>query len=465
MRVRASSRLTRVELSSRAMRTARSTPSSARSARRSERFTSSTTRGCARRNAPQASARCWMPKLTGTLARSTPTASRLRLLISPSASARSASNCRARAWKTSPSSVSDSLRVVRCSRRTPRRPSSSATWREMAALDRPRRSAAATKLPASTTSAKERSSRNRSIVLPSETLIPIGACLSCAARQLHWMRGRACGQKESAMPSAPVLFISHGAPTFALQPGLLGPRLQAAGAQLPRPRAVLVVSPHWMTRGVRVATTAAPATVHDFGGFDPALYRIEYPAHGAPEIAARTIEVLRAAGWPAQADEAQGLDHGTWVPLCFLYPQADVPVFQVSLPAGLTPAQAYALGKALTPLRDEGVMVVGSGSLTHNLYEFRMDGGGEDAAYAREFAAWVRQAVEARDNARLQQTLELAPHAKRAHPTAEHFLPLLVAAGAASGEAKVQTLEGGITYGVLAMDSYLFEARVAEGPQ
>lgn len=260
------------------------------------------------------------------------------------------------------------------------------------------------------------------------------------------------------MSTAPVLFVSHGAPTFALEPGRLGPALTAAGEQLPRPRAVLVVSPHWMTRDLRVATGAAPATVHDFGGFDRALYRIQYPAPGHPELAARTIEVLRAAGWPAVADDQQGLDHGAWVPIRFLYPGADVPVFQVSLPAGITARQAYALGQALRPLREEGVLVVGSGSLTHNLYEFRSYGDGEEATYAREFAAWVRQAVEARDDERLQRTLDIAPHAQRAHPTDEHFLPLLVAAGAAAGEEEVRTLEGGITYGMLSMDSYVFGA-------
>jgi 4,5-DOPA dioxygenase extradiol len=267
------------------------------------------------------------------------------------------------------------------------------------------------------------------------------------------------------MQRTPVLFISHGAPTFALEPGLLGPRLVEAGAALPRPKAVLVVSPHWMTRGLRVATTATPATVHDFGGFDRALYRIQYPAPGHPELAARTIEVLRAAGWPAEADPTQGLDHGTWVPVRFLYPKADVPVFQVSLPAALSAAQAYALGQALAPLRDEGVLIVGSGSMTHNLYEFRMSGDGGEAGYAREFADWVRQAVEARDDARLVDTLALAPHAQRAHPTAEHFLPLLVAAGAAAGEDQVETLEGGITNGVLSMDSYLFGARLGASAQ
>jgi 4,5-DOPA dioxygenase extradiol len=262
------------------------------------------------------------------------------------------------------------------------------------------------------------------------------------------------------MTPTPVLFLSHGAPTFALQPGRLGPRLTAVGRHLARPRALLVVSPHWMTRGVRVATGAQPQTVHDFGGFDRALYRIQYPAPGHPELAARTIEVLRAAGWPAEADPSQGLDHGAWVPVRFLYPEADVPVFQVSLPADLTPQTAYALGQALRPLRDEGVMIVGSGSMTHNLYEFRMHDDGQEADYAREFAAWVRQTVEARDDPRLLQTLAIAPHAQRAHPTTEHFLPLLVAAGAAADDREVETLEGGITYGVLSMDSYLYGAHV-----
>ena len=258
------------------------------------------------------------------------------------------------------------------------------------------------------------------------------------------------------MKRTPVLFISHGAPTFALEPGRLGPLLAAVGRTLPRPKAVLVVSPHWMTRGVRVATTARPATVHDFGGFPRALFEIQYPAPGAPALAQRAIEVLRAAGFPAEADAHQGLDHGAWVPVRFVYPDADVPVFQVSLPAGLAPGQAYAFGRALQPLRDEGVLVVGSGSMTHNLYEFRMHGDGKAAEYAVEFAAWVRQAVEARDDARLQQALAIAPHARRAHPTPEHFLPLLVAAGAAGAGDAVRTLEGGITYGVLSMDSFLF---------
>ena len=261
------------------------------------------------------------------------------------------------------------------------------------------------------------------------------------------------------MTRLPTLFISHGAPTFAIDPGIAGPALSALGKTLPRPKAVLVVSPHWMTREPRVATSAAPKTVHDFGGFPAALYELQYPAPGAPEVAQRAIEVLRSAGWAAEADPQWGLDHGAWVPLRHLLPQADVPVFQVSLPARLDGARAYAFGRALAPLAEEGVLIVGSGSLTHNLYEVRFDAAGaEGEDYALEFSAWITQAVLNRDHARLQQTMAIAPHAQRAHPTPEHLWPLMVAAGAAGAEVPATRIEGGITHGVLAMDSYLFGA-------
>lgn len=257
------------------------------------------------------------------------------------------------------------------------------------------------------------------------------------------------------MPRLPSLFISHGAPTFAIEPGLAGPQLAALGRTLPRPEAVLVVSPHWMTPSPRVGVAAQPQTIHDFGGFDAALYRIDYPAPGHPRLAHRAIEALTAAGWAAQADERRGLDHGAWVPLLHLYPQADVPVFQVALPSRLDAASAWAFGAALAPLADEGVLIVGSGSLTHNLYEFRA-AHGDDEAYVSAFAAWVREAVEQGDGARLRRTLDDAPDARRAHPTAEHFWPLLVAAGAADGMLPAQVIEGGIVHGMLAMDAYAF---------
>ena len=261
------------------------------------------------------------------------------------------------------------------------------------------------------------------------------------------------------MTRLPTLFISHGSPTFAIDPGIAGPALTALGKTLPVPKAILVVSPHWMTREPRVATGAAPQTIHDFGGFPPALYQLQYPAPGAPDVAQRAIGLLRAAGYAAEADTQWGMDHGAWVPLLHLFPAADIPVFQVSLPARLDGERAYAYGQALAPLADEGVLIIGSGSLTHNLYEVRFDAPEARAeTYAAEFAAWVDQTLSSRDHVRLQQTMAVAPHAQRAHPTAEHLWPLMVAAGAAGSQVPVTRIHGGITYGVLSMDSYVFGA-------
>ena len=158
------------------------------------------------------------------------------------------------------------------------------------------------------------------------------------------------------MNRLPSLFVSHGAPTFAIEPGLAGPRLTALGRALPRPRAVLVVSPHWMTPSPRVGLVSKPQTIHDFGGFDPALYEIAYPVDGHPELAQRALELLGDAGWAPQPDERRGLDHGAWVPLRHMYPAADVPAFQVSLPSRLDGDGAWAFGEALAPLAEAGVL-------------------------------------------------------------------------------------------------------------
>jgi 4,5-DOPA dioxygenase extradiol len=262
------------------------------------------------------------------------------------------------------------------------------------------------------------------------------------------------------MAAAPAFFISHGAPTFALEPGVLGAKLSTIGSKLAEVGAVLVVSAHWQTRGVRVMTTEAPETVHDFGGFPPELYRLEYPAKGAPEIAVEAGRLLSAAGFGVSEDDQRGLDHGAWVPMLHLFPDARLPVIQVSLPYDLDTAGAWRLGRALEPLRAQGVLVVGSGSLTHNLYEVRQHGA-DTAPYALEFAGWVREAVVARDTDRLIRYRRIAPHAERAHPTEEHYLPLLVALGAgAAASESVHVIEGGITYGVLSMDSYAWGMRV-----
>lgn len=264
--------------------------------------------------------------------------------------------------------------------------------------------------------------------------------------------------RESVMTTlatAPVLFISHGAPTFALEPGKLGPQLHTLGAALEGITAILVISPHWQSRDVRVMSTVQPETMHDFGGFPEALYLLRYPAAGAPDMARAAASLLHAAGFAVTLDDQRGLDHGAWVPLYHMLPDASIPVFQVSMPVNLNESQAFALGRALTPLRRQGVLILGSGSMTHNLSEFR----GSDntpAPYVEEFAAWVHKVITRNDAAQLLEYRTRAPHAVRAHPTDEHFLPLLVALGASTADDAVEVLDGGITHGMLSMASYFW---------
>ena len=251
----------------------------------------------------------------------------------------------------------------------------------------------------------------------------------------------------------PVLFISHGAPTFALEPGMLGPRLEKLGERMLDAQAVLVISPHWQTHGVTVMTTRSPQTIHDFRGFPAQLYQLQYDTSGQPALAAHAASLLQQAGFDVSIDDHRGLDHGAWVPLRYLLPTGQIPVFQVSIPYDLDTHGALRLGRALAPLRDSGVLIIGSGSLTHNLYEIRADAS-QAAPYAQEFVRWAQQAVLTRNIEGLLAYRGAAPHAQRAHPTEEHFLPLLVALGASTDADQVIRIEGGMTYGVLSMDSY-----------
>lgn len=256
----------------------------------------------------------------------------------------------------------------------------------------------------------------------------------------------------------PAMFVSHGAPTFALEPGQAGPLLHAIGERilaLPGLRAVLVISPHWRTRGLRIGASAQPETVHDFGGFPAPLYDLRYPAAGAPEVAREVAALLDSAGLPTQLVDGQGLDHGAWVPLMHLLPGAPLPVLQLSLPIEFHASDVLMLGRALAPLREQGVLIVGSGSLTHNLYEFRQSETGTPEEYVRDFVQWAREAAIAHDDAALVN-FRGAPHSRRAHPSDDHYLPLLVAAGASSAGEPVEVMEGGVTYGVLSMESYVF---------
>jgi len=265
------------------------------------------------------------------------------------------------------------------------------------------------------------------------------------------------------MKPLPTLFISHGAPPFALDPGRAGALLQAAGRNLPPVDAVLIVSPHWTTHGLTVMTTAQPETLIDFGGFDRRLNSIVYPAAGHPALAQLAAEVLTAQGQQVALDPRRGFDHGAWVPLLHLLPKADVPVFQLSMPHSLTPDAAFQLGRMLQPLSEHGVLIVGSGSITHNLYDFKLDGGGE-AAYAEAFVAWVRDKTLHGDTHALINAATLAPDAARAHPTHEHYLPFLIALSAARAEATLEVLDGGFTYGVIGMESYVWHPAELANP-
>jgi 4,5-DOPA dioxygenase extradiol len=268
--------------------------------------------------------------------------------------------------------------------------------------------------------------------------------------------------QDDTMTAAPVFFISHGAPTFAIEPGVLGPRLQTLGQQLNNAKAVLVVSPHWQTRDIQVMTTAKPNTIHDFGGFPEALYKLHYLANGQPDLAIEAARLLTAAGFATTNEDNRGLDHGAWVPLMHLLPAANVPVFQVSMPRTLTTAQALRLGQALAPLRAQGVVIMASGSMTHNLYEFSPNATRAEP-YVQEFAAWVRATVQTNATDSLVAYRELAPHAKRAHPSEEHFLPLLVALGA-RGDDEVRVIDESIIHGMLSMESYVWGIRETARP-
>jgi len=260
------------------------------------------------------------------------------------------------------------------------------------------------------------------------------------------------------MNRLPALFISHGSPMLALEDSPARRFLQELGKTLPRPKAIIVFSAHWESMsGPAVSLAAHPETIHDFGGFPAPLYAIQYPAPGAPDTAARAAELLEQSGFTVKRSADRGLDHGAWVPLRLMYPDADIPIAQVSVLRGATPAEHERLGRALASLRDEGVLIVGSGSLTHNLYEFRSnDINAPVPTWVSDFDAWMMDML--RDNRRdaLLDYRAQAPHAVRNHPTEEHLLPLFVAMGAGGEHAKAARIHASYEYGVLAMDVYSF---------
>jgi 4,5-DOPA dioxygenase extradiol len=247
----------------------------------------------------------------------------------------------------------------------------------------------------------------------------------------------------------PALFVSHGAPTLILDDVPARHFLASLSTRVRRPKAILAVSAHWGTPESEVNDVAVNATIHDFSGFPDALYRMRYPAPGAPSLATRVAELTGAT-----LDHSRGLDHGAWVPLMLGWPAADIPVAQLSIQPERDAAWHIALGRRLSPLRDEDVLILASGSFTHNLLEFRRFAGQAEPAWVSDFAAWMNEALLEHRDDDLANYRRLAPEAERNHPTDEHLLPLFVAYGA--GRGAPERLHASQTFGILRMDAYAF---------
>lgn len=246
----------------------------------------------------------------------------------------------------------------------------------------------------------------------------------------------------------PVLYLSHGAPPLA-DDATWTRQLADVSAGLPRPKAMLIVSAHWEQAPLTIGATTTVPLVYDFWGFDERYYQVRYPAPGAPALASRVRGLLHGTDTPVHEDPERGLDHGAYVPLVEMYPEADVPVLQVSMPS-LDPRQLYDLGRRLSPLREEGVLIIGSGFFTHNLAALRMVDGVDSTppAWSAEFDHWGREVLEAGDIDSVLDFESKAPAARLAHPRSEHFAPLFVALGAGEHSGAVRTVIDGYWYGL-----------------
>lgn len=256
--------------------------------------------------------------------------------------------------------------------------------------------------------------------------------------------------------SLPALFVSHGAPNTLLHDGPVRRFFRSLGEQFERPRAIIAVSAHWEARTPTVNASALPKTIHDFFGFEPPLYEMSYAAPGAPELASRIERMLSGTGMRVALDTARGLDHGVWTPLMMMYPEADIPVTQVSVQPFESTQHHFLIGQALRELRNEGVLILASGNATHNLREMQPQDA-EPPVWVTAFAGWLRKTVAAADTGELLDYRAMAPFATKNHPTEEHFLPLFAAIGAGTPGVPGRLLHESFSHGVLAMDSYAFD--------
>lgn len=261
------------------------------------------------------------------------------------------------------------------------------------------------------------------------------------------------------MELIPSVFVGHGAPTIAIDNSPAHTFLSGLGVLIPAPKAVLCISAHWETREPTVSLATEPQTIYDFYGFPDELYSMQYPAAGSPTLARRVSELLSSSGIPCHFSEDRGLDHGAWIPLSLAYPGADIPVVQLSLAHSYSPAEQYGVGRALSTLRSEGVLILGSGNATHNLREFgpyAETPNAEPPVWVKEFDSWLEDRVLGLKTEDLLNYRQRAPHAERNHPTEEHFMPLFVAMGAAGDEFTARQLHHSFSYGILSMASYAF---------
>ena len=259
------------------------------------------------------------------------------------------------------------------------------------------------------------------------------------------------------MALLPSLFLSHGAPTLALENSAAGRFLDGLSGRFPRPSAIAVISAHYPSTVPSVGGAANPETVHDFHGFAPELHRLHYPAPGAPDLAARIAAHWQRAGLPGRIDPLRGFDHGVWVVLRRMYPEADIPVVPISVDPRGDARHHHALGQALSGLRADNILLIGSGGLVHNLGQLDWRGGPAPLApWAASFADWMDEALVTGDSQAMLDWETRAPHARRAHPTVEHLMPLFVALGAAGPGATAERLHRSHQFGSLALDAYAF---------
>lgn len=261
------------------------------------------------------------------------------------------------------------------------------------------------------------------------------------------------------MKQLPAVFISHGMPSMALAPGPTGRFLASLPAHMARPRAILCISAHLEGTRALLTTDSRPETLHDFGGFGTALHAIRYPAPGHPKLAERIVALLRGSGIPAAPLPDRGFDHGAWVPLSLMYPEANIPVIQLSIQTGEPPVYHFALGRALAPLRAEGLLILASGGATHDLSAMPdHPRTAPPEPYAEAFDAWLENVITAGEIDALQNYRQSAPHAEQNHPYPhEHFLPLMVAAGAATPSTAGRRLHRHFEYGVLSLAAYRWD--------